>query len=144
MIPSGDTWGISGPVFLLVYVLLAIAVAVAVRRTRRALADVPVTRPVDRLAERPYDVAHLNGGEDLALCAALSAMRRSGTIASAGRGSVVAAQRPDPRADELERAVHHAAAVAAPCTTPPPWRCRGGSWSAPERSPRPCTASSPG
>jgi uncharacterized protein (TIGR04222 family) len=114
MIPSGDTWGISGPVFLLVYVLLAVAVAVAVRRTRRSLAEVPVTRPVDRLAERPYDVAHLNGGEDLALCAALSAMRRSGTIASAGRGSVVAAQRPDPRADELERAVHHAAAVAVP------------------------------
>lgn len=114
MIPSGDTWGISGPVFLVIYVLLAIAVGETVRRTRRALADVPTTRPVDRLAERPYDVAHLNGGADLALCAALSAMRRSGTIDTAGRGTVVAAQRPEPRADELERAVHHAAAVPVP------------------------------
>lgn len=114
MIPSGDTWGISGPVFLLVYILLAAAVAVIVRRTRRALADVPTTRPVDRLAERPYDVAYLNGGTDLALCAALSAMHRSETITSAGRGTVVAAQRPDPRADELERAVHHAAVVPVP------------------------------
>jgi uncharacterized protein (TIGR04222 family) len=87
---------------------------VLVRRTRLALTDVAPSRPVDRLAERPYDVAHLNGGADLALCAALSAMRRSGTIAAAGRGVVVAAQRPDPRADELERAVHHAAAVPVP------------------------------
>ena len=114
MIPSGDTWGISGPVFLLVYVLLAVMVAVTVRRTRRALTDVPATRPVDRLAERPYDVAYLNGGADLALCAALSAMHRSGTIATAGHGTVVAAARPEPRTDELERAVHHAAVVAVP------------------------------
>jgi uncharacterized protein (TIGR04222 family) len=114
MIPSGDTWGISGPVFLLVYVVLAIVVTVLVRRTRRALIDVTPSRPVDRLAERPYDVAHLNGGADLALCAALSAMRHSGTIAPAGRGMVVAAQRPDPRADELERAVHHAAVAPVP------------------------------
>jgi len=109
MIPSGDTWGISGPVFLLVYVLLAGVLAVFVRRRRRALADVPTTRPVDRLAEHPYDVAHLNGGADLALCASLSAMHRSGTITTAGHGLVVAAQRPEPRAHELERAVHHAA-----------------------------------
>jgi uncharacterized protein (TIGR04222 family) len=109
MIPSGDTWGISGPVFLVVYVLLAVVVALHVRRRRRAVADVPTTRPVDRLAEHPYDVAHLNGGADLALCAALSAMHRSGTITTAGRGLVVAGQRPEPRAHELERAVHHAA-----------------------------------
>ena len=109
MIPPGDTWGISGPVFLLVYVLLAVVVAAHVRRRRRAVADVPTTRSVDRLAEHPYDVAHLNGGADLALCAALSAMHRSGTITTAGRGLVVAAQRPEPRAHELERAVHHAA-----------------------------------
>ena len=134
MIPSGDTWGISGPVFLVVYVLLAIVVTVLVRRTRHALTDVAPSRPVDRLAEHPYDVAHLNGGADLALCAALSAMRRSGTIAVAGRGTVVAAQRPDPRADELERAVHHAAAVPVPRRQ---LAQAGGS-------PRPCTASSPG
>lgn len=111
MSPSGDTWGISGPVFLLVYILLAAVVAVLARRTRRTFTDVPASRPVDRLAEYPYDVAFLNGGADLALCAALSAMHRSGTITVAGRGTVVAAQRPESRTDELERAVHHAAAV---------------------------------
>ena len=111
MSPSGDTWGISGPVFLLVYILLAAVVAVLARRTRRTFTDVPASRPVDRLADHPYDVAFLNGGADLALCAALSAMHRSGTITVAGRGTVVAAQRPESRTDELERAVHHVAAV---------------------------------
>ena len=114
MTPSGDTWGISGPMFLLVYVVLAVLVTVAVVRMRRTLADVPVTRFVGRLDELPYDVAYLNGGAELALCAALSAMHRNGTIATAGRGTVVGAARPEPRADELERAVHHAAVVPIP------------------------------
>ena len=114
MVPTGDTWGISGPQFLLVYVVLAVAVTVAVVRMRRALAGVPADRPTGRLDDRPYDVAYLNGGPELALCAALSAMHRSETIATAGKGTVVAAARPDARADELERAVHHAAVVPVP------------------------------
>ena len=114
MVSTGDTWGISGPLFLVVYVVLAVAVTVAVVRGRRALADVPGGRPVGRLSDRPYDVAYLNGGAELALCATLSAMHRGGTIAIAGRGTVVAAARPEPRADELERAVHHAAATSIP------------------------------
>ena len=113
MIPSDDTWGISGPTFLLAYVVLAFAVVVAAVRTRRALTD-SAQRPTGRLDERPYDVAYLNGGADLALTAALSAMHRTGTIATAGRGVVVASARPDARADELERSVHHAAATAVP------------------------------
>ena len=32
MIPSGDTWGISGPTFLLAYLVLALAVGAAVLR----------------------------------------------------------------------------------------------------------------
>src|SRR4051812_6957364 len=109
MIPTGDTWGISGPTFLLAYLVLAVAVGVAVLRTRRALADVSADRPVSRMEERPYDVAYLNGGAPLAVTAALSAMYRAGTISTAGRGVVVAGQRPESRADELERAIHHAA-----------------------------------
>lgn len=109
MIPSGDTWGISGPAFLLAYLVLALAVGAAVLRARRALADVPAERPASRMEERPYDVAYLNGDAQLAVTAALSAMHRSGTIKTAGRGVVVAAERPDSRADELERAIHHAA-----------------------------------
>jgi uncharacterized protein (TIGR04222 family) len=111
MVPAGDTWGISGPQFLFVYVVLAVVVTVAQVRMRRALADVPAGHPVGRPDERPYDVAYLNGGAELALCAALSAMHRSETIAIASRGTVVAAARPDPRADELERANHDAAVV---------------------------------
>ena len=111
MIPSDDTWGISGPTFLLAYVVLAVAVAVAAIRTRRALVDVSTERPAHRLDERPYDVAFLNGGAELALTAAFSAMHRAGTISTSGRGVVVAAARPESRADELERAVHHAAAT---------------------------------
>ncbi len=114
MIPSGDTWGISGPTFLLAYVVLAVAVVVAVVRTRGALADVAAERPAGRLDERPYDVAYLNGGAELAVTAALSAMSRTGTISTAGRGVVVAAARPESRADELERAVHHAASSPVP------------------------------
>jgi uncharacterized protein (TIGR04222 family) len=115
MIPSDtDTWGISGPTFLLAYFVLGLAVVVAAVRMRRALTGDAPQRPFGRLDERPYDVAFLNGGADLALTAALSAMHRSGTIGTAGRGVVVATSRPDARADELERAVHHAAATAVP------------------------------
>lgn len=110
---AGDTWDISGPWFLFLYAVLAVAVVVVVTRVRGALADVPA-RPVGGLGHRPYDVAHLNGGADLALTAALSAMHRSGTIAVASRGTVAAAARPDSRADELERAVHHAAVTPLP------------------------------
>lgn len=113
MVAPGYTWGISGPTFLLAYAVLAVVAVVAVTRVRRALADVPA-RPTDGLDRQPYDVAYLNGGAELALCAALSAMHRSGTIAVEGRGTVVAAARPDPRSDELERAVHHAAARPLP------------------------------
>ena len=111
MIPTDDTWGISGPTFLLAYVVLAVAVVVAAVRARRTLLDVSAERPAGRLEDRPYDVAYLNGGPDLALTAALSAMHRAGTISTSGRGVVVAAARPESRADELERAVHHAAAT---------------------------------
>jgi uncharacterized protein (TIGR04222 family) len=114
MTPTGDTWGISGPLFLMAFFVLAVAVTVAVVRVRRAVADVPAVQPLGRLDGRPYDVAYLNGGPHLAVCAALSAMHRSGTVATAGRGTVLAAGRPEPRTDELERAVHHAAATAVP------------------------------
>jgi uncharacterized protein (TIGR04222 family) len=111
MIPTDDTWGISGPTFLLAYVVLAVAVVMAAIRARRTLVTTAAERLAGRLDDRPYDVAYLNGGADLALTAALSAMYRTGTISTSGRGVVVAATRPESRADELERAVHHVAAA---------------------------------
>ncbi|HVL84971.1 MAG TPA: TIGR04222 domain-containing membrane protein [Pseudonocardia sp.] len=107
---AGNTWGISGPTFLLAYLVLATAVWVAGARERRALADVGADRAAGDLAAHPYRVAHLNGGPELAVYSALSAMHLAGTIVTAGRGSVQAVGRPGPEADPLERAVHTVAA----------------------------------
>jgi uncharacterized protein (TIGR04222 family) len=106
---NGDTWGISGPTFLLFYVAVAGLVVLAATGVRRRLADVPA-RPCADLAARPYDVAYLNGGAELAICAALSAMYRGGTLTTARRGVVAAAARPEVGAEELDRAIARAAA----------------------------------
>lgn len=99
---SDGTWGISGPVFLVGYLLLAATVWAAATRRRRALADAP-DRPVQDLGG--HEVAYLNGGADLAVTSALTAMHLSGTVAPV-KGLIHAVGRPDPGADALERAVH--------------------------------------
>lgn len=111
---SGDTWGISGPTFLLAYLVTATAVLVAGTRARRALADPQAKGPagaVPDLAARPHDVAYLNGGAELAVYSALSAMHLRGTVATS-RGTVAAVGRLEPGADDLERAIHFTSAVA--------------------------------
>jgi uncharacterized protein (TIGR04222 family) len=108
----GDTWGISGPTFLAFYAALIVVVLVAGVRARRGLAE--PDRPVaDRRdwGERPQDVAFLNGGPELAVYSALSAMHLSGAIATPTRGTVQAAGRLEPRATALERAIHATAAT---------------------------------
>src|SRR4051812_5637112 len=103
---DGGTWGFSGPAFLLLYVGVAGVVVLGTARARRRLADGPVQRPAGgELTARPYDVAYLNSGAELAICAALSAMYRAGTLTTSGRGVVVAAAPPEVGADELERAI---------------------------------------
>ncbi|MBW0119357.1 TIGR04222 domain-containing membrane protein, partial [Pseudonocardia abyssalis] len=99
---AGDTWGISGPEFLLGYLLLAAVVGVAAVRHRRALAEGP-DRPAHDLGG--HDVAYLNGGADLAVTSALTAMHLTGTVAPV-KGSIHAVGRLAPGADALERAVH--------------------------------------
>ena len=106
---TADIWGISGPTFLLAYLLIATAVGVAGARERRALAEPRTTTPVDDLLEHPHDVAYLNGGGELNVYAALCAMHLRGTITTA-RGSVRAVGRLGPDADALERAIHTTAA----------------------------------
>ena len=113
MIPSGDTWGISGPTFLLAYLVLAVAVTVTASVARRSLADVSAERPATRLDRAPVRRGVPERGRQLAVTAALSAMYRAGTITTSARGFVVAGQRPDSRTDELERAIHHVAAGPA-------------------------------
>ncbi len=106
----GETWGISGPVFLTGYLVLAALGWLATAWARRALAGGP-----DRPAPgdgRPHDLAYLNGGADLAVTSALTSMHLTGTIAPA-RGQVQAVGRPHPRADALERAIHFATGTPA-------------------------------
>jgi uncharacterized protein (TIGR04222 family) len=107
----GDTWGISGPAFLLFYVALAVIALIASIRARRAITRTGSTEPVTAIRTRPHDVAYLNGGAELALVSALTALRLRGAIWSE-RGNTQAVPRSDPGPDELERAVH--AAVATP------------------------------
>ncbi|MFF0655245.1 TIGR04222 domain-containing membrane protein [Micromonospora tulbaghiae] len=106
MIPS-DTWGIPGPVFLRWYLLIAVVVVVgAIVYRHRMLAGTPVSVH-GRLG--PQQVAFLNGGDQLAVWAALGGLRHAGAVGV----------RPDRRlttggplpagATPLDQAVHHAA-----------------------------------
>jgi uncharacterized protein (TIGR04222 family) len=108
---TADTWGISGPEFLLVYLLIAAAVLVAGTCARRALADPRATSPVGDLTARPHDISYLNGGGELAVYSALGAMHLRGTITGTGGGLVRASGRLAPDTDALEKAIHFTAAA---------------------------------
>lgn len=110
---QGDTWGISGSAFLAFYVVLAAAVWIASSRARRRLAAGSPDRPVAGLQSRPHDVAYLNGGPDLAVYSALSAMKLTGTIRSSGKGQVQSTVR-SPLTDDLEHAVAFTASAPTP------------------------------
>ena len=81
-----DTWGISGPRFLLLYVaLLGVTVLVVVVARRRVLA-VPDGAAVPARLDR-YEAADLNGGCELVATTAVSSLLRAGHLAtSPGRG----------------------------------------------------------
>lgn len=103
----GDTWGISGPAFLLLYVVLAAVVLLASRGARRRIATSGRTEPVTGIDRRPSDVAYLNGGAELAVVSALTALRLRGAICS-DRGNVQRVPHTDPGSDGLERALYSA------------------------------------
>jgi uncharacterized protein (TIGR04222 family) len=103
------TWGISGGDFLVGYGVLAVLAVAWCLVRRRALADGPAHPPVTDWSRRPHDLAYLNGGADLAVYSALSAMHLRGTIASR-KGQVTAVGTLDARTDDLERAIHRGAA----------------------------------
>jgi uncharacterized protein (TIGR04222 family) len=80
-----DTWGISGPRFLLLYVvLLAGTVLVAAVAGKRALAG-PGEGAVVPARLDPYEAAYLNGGSALVATAAVSNLLRGGLLATTGR-----------------------------------------------------------
>jgi uncharacterized protein (TIGR04222 family) len=80
-----DTWGISGPRFLLIYVvLLGVATLLAVAARRRALAGPGEGAHAPSRLD-PYEAADLNGGEGLVATTAVSSLLRGGRLANAGR-----------------------------------------------------------
>jgi uncharacterized protein (TIGR04222 family) len=102
-----DTWGISGPVFLVGYlVLAAVSVWITVLARRGAVAG--SAGPAAPTELDPFALALLAGGEVRALQAALAGLRARDLITSRGSGKL-AAQRPLPRGvHPLEAAVHRA------------------------------------
>ncbi|RZT88236.1 uncharacterized protein (TIGR04222 family) [Pseudonocardia sediminis] len=106
---TGETWGISGSTFLFVYAVIALVTLGAILRVRHTLrAGVPAGS--GELDSRPEDVAYLNGGRDLAVYAALSAMRVDGSITTGdGVAGMVRAGGPVPaHGTRLQRAIHAA------------------------------------
>ncbi|OLL73997.1 hypothetical protein Ae150APs1_2375 [Pseudonocardia sp. Ae150A_Ps1] len=109
------TWGIPGPTFLVLVLVAGSAAVVAAvhRRHRIAAGDRRGGRGLDT---RPEDVAYLNGGPDLAVYAALSAMHVDGTVITSGRttGQVRAGGPLTRAATPLQRAIHRSAQRLTP------------------------------
>ncbi|MER7420803.1 TIGR04222 domain-containing membrane protein [Micromonospora peucetia] len=103
----GDTWGISGPAFLGVYLLAAVVIIVGTVVHRLTVLSGPSVNGVGQLG--PQQVAYLNGGEQLAIWASLGGLRSSGAIGVrpdrrlATGGSLPAGITP------LDQAIHFAA-----------------------------------
>ncbi|REE99544.1 TIGR04222 domain-containing membrane protein [Thermomonospora umbrina] len=81
---AGDTWGISGPVFLGLYLLAAVGAAALVALVRRGIAG-RKGAPRDL---QPYEVAYLMSGKTWAVASALAILRADGAIESAGAGRI--------------------------------------------------------
>ncbi|OLM33548.1 MULTISPECIES: TIGR04222 domain-containing membrane protein [unclassified Pseudonocardia] len=112
---TGDTWGIPGQTFLVLYVVALVLVSGIVLRRRRAIAQGD-PRGAGTLDSRPEDVAYLNGGPELAVYAALSAMHVDGSLVTSGRttGQVRAGRVPGHGASALQRAIHRCAQRLTP------------------------------
>lgn len=78
MLSSAPTWGITGPAFLLLYLVLAVASLVAAAVHRNRVAGRAPEPQLDRL--HPYALAHLAGGPDRAIAAAVGALRADGVV----------------------------------------------------------------
>ena len=112
---TGETWGVSGSTFLFLYAVVALVTLGAILRTRHTLR---AGRPAaaDDLGRQPEDVAYLNGGRELAVYAALSAMRVDGSITTAdgATGMVRAGLAVPAHGSRLQRAIHAATTRLTP------------------------------
>jgi uncharacterized protein (TIGR04222 family) len=75
-----NTWGISGPQFLLIYAGLLVLAGLVVVWGRWVLAKPPVTQPVDPTQLDPYELAVLSGGERLAVTTAIVQLSEAGAV----------------------------------------------------------------
>ena len=101
---SADTWGISGPTFLLIlFAAFVLAIIVSVQ-LHRGLAR-------GRMAPRdlhPYEVAYLVGRGDRAVAASLASLRSGGAIEAVGLGELRILGDPRMPLHQLDLAVLHA------------------------------------
>jgi uncharacterized protein (TIGR04222 family) len=109
---GGDTWGISGPTFLVGYLIVGAGLYIAALRARRAAGTVGAevrsrhsraftarfTRPASGAKGDPYLVAFLNGGSKLAVLAGQSALRTGGLLGTDRTGAPGRADGPAPAA----------------------------------------------
>jgi uncharacterized protein (TIGR04222 family) len=104
---STYTWGISGPAFLQLYLLLAGAVLVAALRSRhlRRHPSVPAGAPPLDARSDAYLIAYLGGGPSRALLAALGSLRAAGLVRGYNRRCARVATPPTAWRPALERAV---------------------------------------
>jgi uncharacterized protein (TIGR04222 family) len=110
---DAETWGISGPTFLTAFIAVAaglVVVALLHRRTLYTGADQGVTLAGNLTAEQ---AAYLQGGEKLAVWAAVGRLRAAEAIAVTARGTLTATGSPPPSPTPLEWAVHQAASGGA-------------------------------
>ncbi len=110
---GSDTWGVSGPDFLRLYIGLAVAVYVAAMvvlvwsRHRPASTSQQIRDVASTLT--PPEVAYLRGGPKRAVLCAVAGLRARGLILAPGKHRLVTT-RPTPPNEvfPLERAVHEA------------------------------------
>jgi uncharacterized protein (TIGR04222 family) len=102
---TGDTWGMSGPQFLEVFAIVAVAGLVIALAWRRAAMH------TDRatVAPGPEELAYLNGGDSLAVHTSVTGLRMMGAITGGPTaGTLVATGPARSGLTDLDHAVHTA------------------------------------
>lgn len=106
---AADTWGISGPRFLVLYVAIAGVVLAIGLLWRWWLAS----RPTDAYSVArpgPAEIAYLSGGSKLAVYSSLAALRAAECVGTRQGGGLATGGVLPAGATDLDRAVYHGAA----------------------------------
>lgn len=103
-VASGDTWGISGPMFLAL-LIAAFVSAMVLSSALRSLAARGRSGPRDL---HPYEVAYLVGGRDRAIAASLAALRAGQVIEAVDKGEIRVVGAPRIFLTPLDQAILHA------------------------------------